>query len=258
MNALSGISAKINRAGAQLSLLGGTLKHLVDAEIYKVVGTNEPALERYAFRVEGPEMPVDVPLLAGEIVHHLRSTLDHLAWALVVSNGGVPSRNTNFPICDTEQKFTQALSRGALTGASSDAIATIRSMQPFLIPDPKEHLLGALQSLNNKDKHQLLLVLTTAMVTGDRIEVDGGSNALTLNLAPAATGNPLFAAVEEGREVQWVSYTPGSPGVVIRVNFKLDFVFEELAGGARDVMKTLTTMHLLVHEVVRRLAAFIA
>jgi hypothetical protein len=48
-----------------------------------------------------PDPPLEMAVLRGDLVHNLRSALDHLANTLVVANGGVPKEGqggTQFPI----------------------------------------------------------------------------------------------------------------------------------------------------------------
>jgi hypothetical protein len=49
--------------------------------------------------------------LIGEFLHNTRSSLDHLAWQLVLSNSGEPSLATCFPILQTAPTTQQE--RGA-------------------------------------------------------------------------------------------------------------------------------------------------
>ena len=46
---------------------------------------------------------VEWSLILGDLLHNLRSALDHLAWQLVVDGGGTPSQDTNFPVCCSTQ-----------------------------------------------------------------------------------------------------------------------------------------------------------
>lgn len=42
--------------------------------------------------------PIMLSVLVGEVVHQLRSALDHLAYALVQAAGNCPTRFTAFPV----------------------------------------------------------------------------------------------------------------------------------------------------------------
>lgn len=110
-------------------------------------------------------------------MHNLRSALDHLAWQLVESAGGTPSRSTSFPILSSNADFQQQVraprkdkrgrERGPLLGISLDhpVLNVIERHQPF--NHSPEHsadgapwdLLTFLHGMWNVDKHQSLHAL---------------------------------------------------------------------------------------------------
>lgn len=47
---------------------------------------------------EVAEVPLTFSAIIGDVLYDLRSALDHLAWQLVIANGGTPNRDTAFPI----------------------------------------------------------------------------------------------------------------------------------------------------------------
>ena len=51
------------------------------------------------------EIPMRFSVLAGEVIHHLRSSLDHLIYALIIQNGCSPSKKSQFPICSTQKNL---------------------------------------------------------------------------------------------------------------------------------------------------------
>ena len=56
-----------------------------DPPPYKIVKQYQNNGLEYAFLAFGePEAPLRFAVLAGEIVHHLRSSLDHLVYALII------------------------------------------------------------------------------------------------------------------------------------------------------------------------------
>src|ERR1035437_3291653 len=52
-----------------------------------------------------PAIPNELAFTLGDALHNLRSTLDHLAYALVVAAGGTPNRYTSFPIGELDKDF---------------------------------------------------------------------------------------------------------------------------------------------------------
>jgi hypothetical protein len=112
-----------------------------------------------------PTVDPMVAAIVGDIVHNLRSALDHLAWQLVRLDGGQPDETTAFPI-----HLSSLNGRGNprnLTIAPgirrSDIMEAVESMQPYDAlrygHPPETDALGILQRLNNIDKHRLLLTV---------------------------------------------------------------------------------------------------
>jgi hypothetical protein len=101
-------------------------------------------------------------LMLGDIVHGLRSSLDHLAWA-IVSRGKTtpvtltPKRRTKiyFPIGGTRTWFNNRLAT-YLPGATRKDIAIIRKVQPYIGGEKaaQRHPLTALRELSDADKHR--------------------------------------------------------------------------------------------------------
>jgi hypothetical protein len=91
--------------------------------------------------------------------------------ALVLSAGGVPSRDHNFPITSSEENFKQAIKRRALAGIDAKTIEVIKAQQPYNYPDPETHPLSVLREFDDRDKHRLLLVISAAAVIADTIVV---------------------------------------------------------------------------------------
>lgn len=106
--------------------------------------------------------PARLGLLAGDAMHNTRSALDHLACRLVELAGNTPSNRTAFPIWSepprTRDKQTHF--EGLIAGMSSEHKKGIRALQPYRNPERWEsEMLVALATMDNADKHQLLVPL---------------------------------------------------------------------------------------------------
>jgi len=108
--------------------------------------------------------------MIGEIVHDLRSALDHLAWELVDSVGDISlvrtPRDVQFPIYSSPGGFQGNIER-RLPGVPSDYIAVIEGLQPYNgkhLRDFESHnvALGRLAALSNRDKHQVITPILAA------------------------------------------------------------------------------------------------
>ena len=118
--------------------------------------------------------------LIGDILHNLRSALDHLMWELarLRNFGHEPPEWTRatFPIFPNRGRFwrkgrdgrwTSASGASALQRVPGDARRLILEVQPYKDGGrAKEHPLWLLHRLANADKHKTLHHVTQALVTG--------------------------------------------------------------------------------------------
>lgn len=128
-----------------------------------VTTRSEPNAEstEYVVRVEkGIEgVPFEIGLEVGEIAHHVRSTLDWLAWAIARN----PGKTTSFPIWTSQHrnkngKLLQPAVDGGLSAAAKDIV---KRLQPYEAgkADPTDNILHWLKELDNIDKHRHLVAV---------------------------------------------------------------------------------------------------
>src|SRR5207302_10873159 len=77
-----GIEEKLKRADQNIRNLDSEMASWIQSSDYPTIPNDnievfQKAVDYHAAR----EMPLRFSVLAGEVVHHLRSCLDHLAWA---------------------------------------------------------------------------------------------------------------------------------------------------------------------------------
>lgn len=96
--------------------------------------------------------PLRLSILLGDLLHNLRSSLDHIAWQLVLDNGGTPGKSTSFPILPKKKSSPPKIAGGI----SAKAAALVEELQPYNNTEgaPKEDPLHVLSILNNIDKHR--------------------------------------------------------------------------------------------------------
>ena len=92
--------------------------------------------------------------MAGDAVHNARSALDHLAWGLVIRDGGAPTRYTAFPIAKDALAGNKAINGENLKGVRGATREMVRALQPWAGGDDK---LWRLHQLDIHDKHKLLI-----------------------------------------------------------------------------------------------------
>jgi hypothetical protein len=170
---LDGCQAKLERAHESIiSLEIEIQKHLKESPLPKVIGAFKPDGLIYEFTAYGgPLTPLRFQVITGEIIHQLRSCLDHLVYALVIHNGNKPSTENQFPIFSKESDFKSRL-KGKLQGISHTAVEKITGMQPFRQQIPNDSTLKVVSDLNNQDKHNLLIVVAAAAILKKEIIID--------------------------------------------------------------------------------------
>lgn len=176
---MNGCRAKLERAKETLDAL--------EIEAAKFLAQDPPLVRlekkhindglEYAFIAYGePNPPLRISVITGEIIHHMRSSLDHLIHALVIRNGVSPTFQHQFPICSTEKAFKQACERGQIKGVGANARRLIRSVQPFTTPTPDDTILYVVSQYDNADKHRLLVVVTAVADLGQTVTI--GTNSV--------------------------------------------------------------------------------
>lgn len=131
------------------------------------------------FNVELPSPPNDAPMIVGDCLNNLRSSLDYVIWQIVdASKIAKPSNANMFPICDTEVEFKNQIKRNRLRGVPEDAVNQIALLQPYA--GHTNQPLSLLNKLCNKDKHRDLHYSTTIASDMALSFYRNGSNVLNL------------------------------------------------------------------------------
>jgi hypothetical protein len=158
------VSAKLTRAGEHLDALEASITDYLDSNALRAMPGADNATQESIIRVQVVREP---PVAAwavqiGDVLHNLRSGLDHLAWHL----GGNPppnEANSEFPIFRKRREFRrQGLPK--IEGVPRHPAAIIEDLQPFQ-RGQEAHLdpLWLLHELSNYDKHRLLHTVVAAL-----------------------------------------------------------------------------------------------
>ena len=126
--------------------------------------------ELVAFNESG-EIPKRIPLIVGDCLQNMRSSLDYLVWELVKANSCEPGSNHMFPICQKEDSYNKALKSGRLKDIPDEAAAIIDAIQPFhrAFAERNRHMLVVLDQLTNINKHRHVLgtLVANRLAPGD-------------------------------------------------------------------------------------------
>lgn len=159
---LDGAREKLKRAYEQIGNLDAELTTFIDSAGYTAYRKDYPY--GYIGGVSGPTLPLRFSVLVGEIVHHLRSSLDHVVYQLAVTLGKAAPESTSRefpillhkPIAAKQKARYEGKVQGVPVGPGSPE-ALIESLQPYNRPAPDDEPLSVLHHLNIVDKHRLLV-----------------------------------------------------------------------------------------------------
>jgi hypothetical protein len=225
---LDGIRAKLQRADENILNLNGEIGAFLTAEPkpYRVAGEHKDGGRKYAFVIYGePLAPLRFAVLVGEIVHHLRSALDHLVCALVVGNGGAPSSNNQFPMARTADEFEQLCNSGLIKGVARTAKKRIRGQQPYHQREPLNSTLRVLHECSIIDKHRLLLVINTTAAIGQSLTLNPQEDGVAI----IGLGDPTPKRVgKDGVEIFSVLFEQPAFKTTAYIDIAPDIVFDKL------------------------------
>jgi hypothetical protein len=174
---LDGSRAKLSRARETIQTIRQEVATFENPETPPFRVVRENVGTEFVFRVFGDSsIPLRLSVLAGEVVHHLRSSLDHVIYALVVKNHHKPNNFHQFPICETPRQFKDACKRGQIDGVSFTAKKLIEEVQPYTSPTPDDTILNVVAQLDNADKHRLLVLIQSAAYIGKRLTFGADPN----------------------------------------------------------------------------------
>jgi hypothetical protein len=157
---MTGLSAKIARAREHFDTLSAEVGRFIDSRPYQAVGEDEAETGDWVVRVrfEG-QLPFRCSAIVGDIVHNLRSALDHLIWELVLANGATPTDKTGFPIFKNVDAFNAGV-LNKVSGVSPAVMQKLRELKPY---KEGNGALWRLHRLDIVDKHHLLLPVVSAV-----------------------------------------------------------------------------------------------
>lgn len=159
------IASKLTRAEKHFNDLDLAIRMFWESKPYILAAKPHPITEidHVTLYVETLQpLPEELSLIIGDVVHNLRSTLDHIAYQLVLANGQEPSRNTEFPIGDPAKEYTTSTHGAKVKGMATEAKELIRSLQPRNTGDMT---LWRLHCLDIADKHRLLITTQHSLDT---------------------------------------------------------------------------------------------
>ena len=256
MTDLRGVEIKLQRASQQFDELRATVTAFMAASPFAVVQARDVQKERLAIIFEQrTEIPSDVPLLIGEMVGHLRSSLDYIVYALIVGATGAPPRTTKsqFPIFETAAGYLHGRAdERLLLDVPQFARDEIRECQPFTTGEGVSSPLWHLRLLSNRDKHHDIVLAAAAMADPTvAVHPEFCEIFIRADKEPLTPGLPLFTAALTPGDTPFLEREPQIP---LAAGFSLYLTFKEPAAlQGLEVLKTLHAIGRRVNETVARM-----
>jgi hypothetical protein len=240
---LEGVSAKLGRANKHLDELDRLTQRFIATEpCIAVVEDDVQAAER-RLRVQVREWPDSAHLgvVIGDVLHNLRSGLDHLAW---IAGGDPPpnEKTSAFPIFKNKGRF-QRDGLPLIRGAKQDVQRLIEDEQPWKDGDTADaHPFWRLRVLSNQDKHRLLAVVASASWGVTRCVPEMRDSLSQLVQRPITEDGEIIA--------RWPlpDTTQPKPGKDFDVSFYVALDPKGPAGG-RPVVDELRRIYSRVHKL---------
>lgn len=176
---LNAVRLKLHRAQEHLEVLHSGVQAFLWRDAYGArVELDAQTNELVVITIVREQPPPTWGPLFGDLIHNLRSTLDHLAIALVLANKPTANTRSNaFPIFDKDPSRPKASKRDKATwtrmvkNMSTEQVAAIRAVQPFNTPisEGLTNTLIVVSTLSNTDKHRGLIPI--GGIVGGQIEL---------------------------------------------------------------------------------------
>ncbi len=265
---LDGCVAKLNRATHQMRELAADIQRYGQERGYRVALEDDPRTQERVFRVHVREPPrlMEWGVMVGDIVHNLRSALDHLIEQLTILNVGTSYKQTEFPIFADRDRFFAFKKNGLpnerdatsglykIRGLAPCDQAAVERLQPYHRQNGVlSHPLLLLHKLNNIDKHQVVPVVTLTFVSHS-MGIGGPGQAVEFSME---IGPHLFQAstpVEDQAEVgrlKFQIHRASDPEVQVNWDYATDVSFEEGGvGQGRKVAEALREAQACVLGIV--------
>jgi hypothetical protein len=240
-----GARLKVQRAKQHVEELKSLIATICSTQFYEIVANENAGSSTAIIRPLKP-MPVAFPLIIGDAVHNLRSSLDHVATACSAAGGG-RGKDLFFPFHKELRSIVN--DRDKLDSIDKGMPGSKRlicdNIQPSADGTGKE--LYALHTLDKIDKHNRIIITTTVVLSGNLfITVDGKNYLGAANLKfGAETETPIPIVFPAGE-------------LIIKHDYKatLEILFgqpEELQG--REVVSTLLKLSERIMEIIESFSA---
>jgi hypothetical protein len=170
---IDGINEKLKRAHENIINLDSEITTFFNENKSPIVGDEDlDVLYQKAEYLGKLPVPLRFSVLSGEILHHFRSCLDHMAWLLAVPEiRRKRPLSISFPVlCERFHKDGSPSIKGKIEiFANPDVQKIVEQVQPYNTRDPLNDRLWIIHDLDRKAKHRELPLTFTGFDAGSPI-----------------------------------------------------------------------------------------
>jgi hypothetical protein len=245
MPSLEGPRAKLDRAREHLGALRHEVDAFLDRDPYVSVRETDSENGDYVWRMEVHRTaPVRLGILIGDVVHNLRSSLDHLAWQLALIRTDSPRQSTEFPIfIDAKsgpgKEGFEPKGREKIRDLPDDAQKLIEAVQPYSPDAAARGLLWLLHKMSNTDKHRIILAPLAAFGgVGIPISHDAPRGSIILETSELDHGSELLRIPRES--LRYLD-EHGEPTFIFRIGINIPDIVRR-----RDILTALSLIEKMI------------
>lgn len=169
----AGIAEKLKRADQNIASLHGEITDFIKSGEYPVLPRPDDKMWQEAVNYHrSKRIPVRFGVLAGEIVHHLRSSLDHVVWHFSdfpSDEARIKAQNViEFPVFETkpdpsDKNAVKRYERKIQGITNAQVRSWIEQMQPYNVqPDATNDPLLIVHNMDRFDKHRELVIVDSS------------------------------------------------------------------------------------------------
>jgi len=164
----AGIWQKLKRADENIVDLKSEIDVFIESGDYPIVPYVDDKMFQEAIAYNRDrKIPLRFSVLIGEIIHHLRSCLDHIAWHFSDISSRAKAGSIEFPIFEiqpTDKKEIERYARKVKGIANTNVLGLIEDMQPYQVgADVANHAFLIIHNMDIFDKHRELVVVGSSV-----------------------------------------------------------------------------------------------
>lgn len=255
------VELKLRRAEEHIDVLDTEIQTFLAGEPYAAYRSLERGgLEHVIFWSRYKEPPPRLGLIAGDAIHNIRSSLDHMVVALAKFGASASGqtiseqdeRRLQFPITMSPEEFEKQVRRQAIARVPPPAAAIIEQRQPYLAVSqwPKRFPLYEISQFDNADKHR---TLTVALLSTSIVRVSWPPELSDTSMQTPGIRLEFEPDTEIARFVLPRAYSEEE----LPIDYRWGFTLAGAAPGILDIRSTLKSFVSVARFTVSQLSPFV-